>query len=185
MQVVSTHPVVCGCDEYQVFRVKTRFIVQLFFVKQYNGFSDCKRLRVWDLARPAVLKCPRWIEDNELGLHQNCIFQTYLGQLFMADSTCFRPQHNENKLVKHSPGVSQVQAGLKCRGACSDTSWVAQAFAVYVVHNYTENFWNSQMETQNNGLYGLWWLLYIYSTSMQIFFELTMIRFWVQEWHVQ
>lgn len=38
---------------------------------------------------------------------------TYLGQVFMADSYCFRKQHNESMLVKYTPGGSQVQAGLK------------------------------------------------------------------------
>lgn len=55
----------------------------------------------------------------------------------MADSTGFRPQYNENKPLKHSPGDSP---GLKYQDACSKTSRVAQAIPVLDDYNYTEHF---------------------------------------------
>lgn len=46
LSVVSTHAVVCECVEYQMFPLKTCFIVQLdlkkktVFIKQHKGFAD-------------------------------------------------------------------------------------------------------------------------------------------------
>lgn len=65
------------------------------------------------LAQPTVLKFPFLF-----------FFQPIWVSSFVADSTCFRlvSQHNESRLVNHTPGVLQVQAGLKYWGEHSTTS---------------------------------------------------------------
>lgn len=57
------------------------------------GLSDYQFEKVW--LSWLYGHFPNGFQDNELG-------NLYLGQLFMAVSTFFRPQHNDNQLVKHT-----------------------------------------------------------------------------------